>query len=112
MPEQVRLQEAIPNPALPPRRHTSVPSPGPYITETRGIGSKRIYLDIQSAPENVAYPPRPVPGSVADLDIVMDHCDFTEKKVRSLRKLLPSQFSFSLVCAGLLGGIAGRCWFG
>ena len=84
VPEQLRLQEAIPNPALPPRKPTTVPSPGPYITETRGIGSKRIYLDIQSAPENVAYPPRPVPGSVADLDVVMDHCDFSEKKVRTL----------------------------
>jgi DDB1- and CUL4-associated factor 13 len=112
VPEQLRLQETIPNPALPPRRPTIVPSPGPYITETRGIGSKRIYLDIQSAPENVAYPPRPVPGSVADLDVVMDHCDFSEKKVRSLREPLASQFSFSLVCAGLLGGIAGRRRFG
>ena len=55
----------------------------PYATVTRGTGAKRIYLDIQSSPENSAYPPRPVPGSVADLDIVMDHCDFSEKKVKT-----------------------------
>ena len=36
----------------------------------------------QSRPPNVAYPPRPVPGSAADLDIVMDNCDFSENKVR------------------------------
>ncbi|PPQ71004.1 hypothetical protein CVT26_014266 [Gymnopilus dilepis] len=79
IPEQVRLKTVLDNPALPPRR-SSQSSQGPYVTETRGTGAKRIYLDIQSAPENVAYPPRPVPGSVADLDIVMDHCDFSEKK--------------------------------
>lgn len=53
------------------------------VTKTKGIGSKRVYLDIQAQPPNVAYPPRPVPGSVADLDIVMDNCDFSENKVRS-----------------------------
>ena len=112
VPEQLRLKEAIPNPALPPRRSAAVPTPAPYITETRGTGSKRIYLDIQSAPENVAYPPRPVPGSVADLDVVMDHCDFSEKKVRIFRESIVLRLLFSLVCAGLFGGIAGRRRFG
>jgi DDB1- and CUL4-associated factor 13 len=46
-----------------------------------GSGPKRVYLDIQSHPPNVAYPPRPVPGSVADLDHVMSHCDFGQGKV-------------------------------
>jgi WD repeat and SOF domain-containing protein 1 len=80
VPEQLRLKAIPDNPALPPRR-TSLPSQGQYATETRGTGAKRIYLDIQSAPENIAYPPRPVPGSVADFDVIMDHCDFSEKKV-------------------------------
>ncbi|KAF8168221.1 glycosyltransferase family 32 protein [Crassisporium funariophilum] len=79
IPEQLRLKEAPENPALPPRRDQS-PPPGLYSTTTRGTGAKRIYLDIQSAPENAAYPPRPVPGSVADLDVIMEHCDFSEKK--------------------------------
>ncbi|KAF8202958.1 glycosyltransferase family 32 protein [Pholiota molesta] len=79
VPEQLRLKDVPENPALPPRRSTGS-TPGRYATDTKGTGSKRIYLDIQSAPENIAYPPRPVPGSVADLDIVMDHCDFSEKK--------------------------------
>ncbi|KAF5311741.1 hypothetical protein D9619_003462 [Psilocybe cf. subviscida] len=79
VPEQLRLKSIPDNPALPPRR-TSLPSQGQYATETRGTGAKRIYLDIQSAPENIAYPPRPVPGSVADFDVIMDHCDFSEKK--------------------------------
>ncbi|KAJ7357259.1 glycosyltransferase family 32 protein [Mycena albidolilacea] len=84
IPEQLGLKSIIDNPSLPPRR-TSLPSrfrapAGPSITTTHGIGPRRVYLDIQSQPPNVAYPPRPVPGSVADLDIVMEHCDFSEKK--------------------------------
>ena len=51
------------------------------ITESTGNGPKRVYLDIQSHPPNVAYPPRPVPGSVADLDHIMSHCDFGQGKV-------------------------------
>lgn len=33
-------------------------------------------------PPNVAYPPRPVPGSVADMDVIMKHCNFSAHKVR------------------------------
>ncbi|KAJ3574080.1 hypothetical protein NP233_g1987 [Leucocoprinus birnbaumii] len=84
IPEQIRLKETITNPALPPRK-TNVPSPlteeaTEFVTSTRGRGPERIYLDIQSQRPDVAYPPRPVPGSVADLDIVMEHCDFSKKK--------------------------------
>lgn len=72
------------NPALPPRK-TTIPSPlteeaSEYVTSTHGSGPERIYLDIQSQRPNVAYPPRPIPGSIADLDIVMEHCDFSKKK--------------------------------
>ncbi|KAF7347924.1 Glycosyltransferase family 32 protein [Mycena venus] len=84
LPEQLGLKSVLDNPSLPPRR-ASLPSrfrapSGPSTTTTRGVGPRRVYLDIQSQPPNVAYPPRPVPGSVADLDIVMEHCDFSEKK--------------------------------
>jgi WD repeat and SOF domain-containing protein 1 len=73
------------NPALPPRKVAKIPSrfrpPGAAISETVGHGPKRVYLDIQARPPNVAYPPRPVPGSVADLDIVMNFCDYSTAKV-------------------------------
>lgn len=40
-------------------------------------------MDLQAQPPNVAYPRRPVAGSIADLDIIMEHCDFSEHKVYS-----------------------------
>lgn len=84
IPEQIALTEEPVNPALPPSRKALPsrfrPPPRSTFTSSRGIGSKRVYLDIQARPPNVAYPPRPVPGSVADLDIVMDHCDFSQNK--------------------------------
>ncbi|KAI6129245.1 hypothetical protein EV401DRAFT_780047 [Pisolithus croceorrhizus] len=85
LPEQIGLTEPPLNPALPPRKAPSLPSrfrppPGPVSTTTRGDGPRRVYLDLQSQPPSIAYPPRPVPGSVADLDIVMDHCDFSQNK--------------------------------
>lgn len=87
VPEQVGLSAPPLNPALPPRKVPTIPSrfrppPGPVATTTRGDGPRRVYLDVQSMPPNLAYPPRPVPGSVADLDIIMDHCDFSQGKVR------------------------------
>lgn len=76
------------NPALPPRKVAKIPSrfrpPGAAVSETLGHGSKRVYLDIQARPPNVAYPPRPVPGSIADLDIVMNFCDYSTAKVTTL----------------------------
>ncbi|THH01329.1 hypothetical protein EW026_g1363 [Hermanssonia centrifuga] len=62
---------------------------GPIATDTVGVGPKRVYLDLHSHPPNVAYPPRPVPGSVADMDVIMDHCDFsTGKYVRDCLEIL------------------------
>jgi WD repeat and SOF domain-containing protein 1 len=49
-----------------------------------GIGSKRNYIDLHALSLNTTYPPRPVPNSIADLDIVMDHCDFSQRKVCKL----------------------------
>ena len=89
VPLKIGLTEQIVNPATPPQLVAIKPSryrsPGAEIvTEGRGVGPKRVYLDIQSQPPSVAYPPRPVPGSVADLDHVMKHCDFGTGKVRLL----------------------------
>ncbi|KAI0053359.1 hypothetical protein FA95DRAFT_1674386 [Auriscalpium vulgare] len=93
IPRPVRLVTAPLNPALPPRkvprppsRHTAQTS---FVTHTIGHGAKRIYLDNQARPPNVGYPPRPVPGSIADLDIIMDLCDFsTFKYVRDCLEVL------------------------
>ncbi|KAG5653587.1 hypothetical protein H0H81_012094 [Sphagnurus paluster] len=84
IPEQLGFRVPPRNPAIPPRR---MPSRGPsgFANVTRGIGSKRSYLEIKPKDRDTAYPPRPVPGSVADLDVVMDHCDFSEKKAQVLR---------------------------
>ncbi|KAJ7071132.1 glycosyltransferase family 32 protein [Mycena amicta] len=93
IPEQVWLDRVHDNPALPPRRGT-LPS-GSVGTNTRGVGARRVYLDTglslarneNTLSKNVAFPPRPVPGSLADLDIVLEHCDFSEKKAHCLEVL-------------------------
>ncbi|KAJ7038308.1 glycosyltransferase family 32 protein [Mycena alexandri] len=70
LPEQLGLKSN--GLLLPPRfRAPSGPS---TLHISMELGLRR------SHPPNVAYPPRPVPGSIADLDIVMEHCDFSEKK--------------------------------
>lgn len=86
---KLAFTEKLNNPAIPPQIGSQKPSryrPPPgltdVVTESRGTGAKRIYLDIQSQPPNVAYPPRPVSGSVADMDHIMKHCDFGQAKVR------------------------------
>ncbi|GLB39831.1 putative glycosyltransferase sugar-binding region containing DXD motif [Lyophyllum shimeji] len=84
IPKQVGLKTAPLNPALPHQgrtsklsRNRSSSSSEDQETETYGVGPKRVYLDNQSVYPNVAYPPRPVPGSVADMDIIMKHCNFS-----------------------------------
>lgn len=106
VPDGIRLTVAPENPALPPRKGTMPshlkPTSGPVQVHTTGVGQRRIYLDIQSRPPNVAYPPRPVPGSIADLDIVMEHCDFSEKKVRAKNEaFLRISSTVFIVCARL-----------
>ncbi|KAF9076174.1 hypothetical protein BDP27DRAFT_1314019, partial [Rhodocollybia butyracea] len=41
----------------------------------------RKYLDIQHDNSTVAYPPRPIPGSIADMNIIMKNCDFSRQKL-------------------------------
>ncbi|KAJ7481597.1 glycosyltransferase family 32 protein [Mycena latifolia] len=88
IPKQIGLLEPPQNPALLPKSRTISPSRYRPLssalvsadTDTLGVGPKRRYIDIQSTPPHVSYPPRPVPGSVADLDVVMKHCDFSQGK--------------------------------
>ncbi|XP_006455251.1 hypothetical protein AGABI2DRAFT_209653 [Agaricus bisporus var. bisporus H97] len=86
IPVQIGLESAPVNPAIPKKLPTvkptryRPPNTRHVLTDTTGAGPKRVYLDIQSHPPAVAYPPRPVPGSIADMDEVMRHCDFAQDK--------------------------------
>lgn len=91
VPKQIGFDSPPSNPAVPPQRTTkpskyrppsSLDTTGAGATAL-GVGPKRVYLDIQSSPPHVSYPPRPVPGSIADMDIVMEHCDFSQGKVHT-----------------------------
>ncbi|KAJ7248571.1 glycosyltransferase family 32 protein [Mycena haematopus] len=97
IPKEIGLRDPPINPALPPKSRTTSPSryrPHSDVvvsadTDTLGVGPKRIYPEMQSTPPHVSYPPRPLPGSVTDLDIVMKHCDFsTGKYVRDCLEVL------------------------
>lgn len=85
IPEQIGFTSAILNPALPPAKaHTLIspftPPPGPVTTITRGVGPRRTYLENQKQSIGAAYPPRPISGSIADLDIILEQCNFSEGK--------------------------------
>lgn len=89
VPEQIGFTTQILNPALPPAKaHTLVssftPPHGPVTTTTRGIGPQRTYHIVQNLSQDldiVAYPPRPISSSIADLNIILDHCNFVDGKV-------------------------------
>ncbi|KIK68993.1 hypothetical protein GYMLUDRAFT_213869 [Collybiopsis luxurians FD-317 M1] len=71
IPAEFNIQDSPKNPALP------------------HAGAGRAYQDGQSHGTNVAYPSRPLPGSVADLDVIMRHCDFaTHSYVRDCLEVL------------------------
>ncbi|KAF5375153.1 hypothetical protein D9758_000383 [Tetrapyrgos nigripes] len=83
IPLELGLKFIPDNPSLPPRKRPPLAiayEASPNSLPTNGFGPKRIYLDIQSEYDNIAYPPRPVSGSIADFDIVMEHCDFSQRK--------------------------------
>ncbi|EPT04009.1 hypothetical protein FOMPIDRAFT_74186 [Fomitopsis schrenkii] len=90
LPQQLALSAPPYNPALPAKKAATIPSRyrSPTATDTIGTGSKRVYLDVQAKSPNVAYPPRPVPGSVADLDVIMEHCEFPKRYVRDCLEVL------------------------
>ncbi|KAF8898851.1 glycosyltransferase family 32 protein [Infundibulicybe gibba] len=88
IPNEIGIRDVLSNPALPPRQY-SQPSHFGTSSVTFGTGRRRIYPDIGNATTEMAYPPRPAPGSIADLDVVMEHCDFSEKKyVRDCLEIL------------------------
>ncbi|OBZ79609.1 hypothetical protein A0H81_00849 [Grifola frondosa] len=89
IPRQIGLKSLLRNPALPPNK-TAVNSPSSdVVTNTIGTGLERIYPDVGNRFPDNALPPRPIPGSIIDLDILLENCDFdTNKYVRDCLELL------------------------
>lgn len=76
---------------------------------TVGTGARRVYVTPKVPLDNLAYPPRPVLGSAADLDIVMQHCDHSlGKSVRDCLKLLRNGAELDTASRRIRGGTAGQ----
>jgi WD repeat and SOF domain-containing protein 1 len=74
--------ERVENPGLPMGMGTDV-SKGGSRAVTVPVGAERYYLlppGRQGGGGEKSYPPRPKSGSALDLDEVMNHCDFSERK--------------------------------
>ena len=58
------------------------------------MGPQRTYHIVQRLPQDLdklSYPPRPISGSIADLDIIRDQCSFANGKVGHLVFLFRGQ---------------------
>ena len=100
LPESLHFNELIENPTLPPfqylapivQSHIVSPpdpfaSPYPLNDTVIPLGPDRHYFHRQLSSD--PYPPRPVPYSAIDLDVVMEHCDFsTNQYVRDCLEIL------------------------
>lgn len=87
IPAEVGIPHDLYNPSVPPRDQLSWPAPSepPFLIDgadnaTIGTGPTRVYFAPQAPPRNLAYPPRPEPGSMADLDKITQYCDFDTKQ--------------------------------
>ncbi|KAI1793848.1 hypothetical protein LXA43DRAFT_971513 [Ganoderma leucocontextum] len=79
------------NPALPASVKLRPPAfkAGNIVQFTTGSGAERIYPDVRNRPPDFGRPPRPIPGSVADLDRILEQCDFSAGKyVRDCHEFL------------------------
>ncbi|TIC15824.1 hypothetical protein E3Q08_03104 [Wallemia mellicola] len=100
LPGKLQFDEYIENPALPPFQYLApvvqsqivspsdtTNSPYPLNDTIVPLGPERYYYHRDS--HGSAYPPRPIPYSTIDLDVVMEHCDFsTDKYVRDCLDIL------------------------
>lgn len=93
MPENVPISPALRNPAvpealLPPLTDVNTATGDNQRTTTTpksqlvGIGPERNFLTTwDSVDAHPGFPPRPVPGSIMDLDLVDERCNFGTGKV-------------------------------
>ena len=79
----------IGNPATPPAdnmsaasRHRHLPNISDNAIQLLGSGPLRQYLSVNEQSRSTSGPwaPRPLPESIIDLDVVMDHCDFSQDR--------------------------------
>jgi hypothetical protein len=89
VPREIGIPHSLHNPAVSPASAISWPdvSQPPFLVDgldnfTIGVGPERIYQVLRANLPNTAYPPRPIPGSIADLDKIMQYCDFNTGRVR------------------------------
>ncbi|CAE6469311.1 unnamed protein product [Rhizoctonia solani] len=85
IPAKVGITVPPPNPGLPSAGEPIVGRPKSLSMKSAPIGSGpgRHYLSPKSEPPNMHFPPRPPPGGMVDLDVIMEHCNFaTNKYVR------------------------------
>lgn len=109
VPDGVPLPATLYNPAVPASLLRTPSAPEPAVgyqqkpsqpmarTNLIGTGPERYYLPIenrasppwhrqnhqQGVDDGAAYAPRPLPGSIADLDKILEKCDFSTNKVSS-----------------------------
>lgn len=113
MPEAVPIQRSLTNPIVPntllqastaSATTTSQRTPARNFNALTGAGPGRRYITPWDKPlQDAGYPPRPHPGSVMDLDIIVDKCDFGAGKVSDGR----AQRELTLaVCSRLSGTLA------
>ena len=75
------------NPALPASVNLKPPKfqEGSSVVQyTIGTGAERIYPGPRNQASDFGHPPRPIPGSIADLDKILEQCDFGTGKVCAL----------------------------
>lgn len=76
----LQLTSSVSNPAIPKSWNSENETTERSIAETVAVGPERVYLEIP-LPRNVVHPWRPTPGSVMDMEVIMEHCDYSQSKV-------------------------------
>ncbi|KAI8980720.1 hypothetical protein BD414DRAFT_420375 [Trametes punicea] len=91
IPTEIGFTAPPSNPALPASAAFKAPagSDGRVVTHTVGTGAERIYPEVKNRPPEFGHPPRPIPGSIIDLDVIFENCDFSSGKyVRDCHEML------------------------
>lgn len=92
-PENLPIATTLRNPAVPNALLPALVDPSPVavnnqrtttspVSQFVGIGPERRFLAAwESVDSHPGYPPRPTPGSIMDLDLVDERCNFGSGKV-------------------------------